>query len=360
MILHTSPLALPDGAPFRRAMLRAPQFRQPGFEAAFDSRTLFYDAFRHGNDVVLSGPPLHNMRRRFGSATFTSGGSELIAELSDINRTQRSRLRGDAGDAVRVVVDGLDATLPVSPDDREMFRDRRVLTTLSRNNALEWIADWIRYYVAVHEIDAVLLYDNGSDAYTLDELEATISGIPGLAVSVVVNWPFPFGPSAGPNNVWDSDFCQPSKHEHARFRFLEQAAQVITADIDELIVTVDGRPLHAHLASAASGGLSYRGHWIEGVAGASLPRFADFDSYDPTRAPCAKKWTIRPGAVPQSAQWSTHDLIGWSPDKSLDVRYGHFRVITTNWKYNRLKLRSDEHRVRDVELRRAMDRAFAQ
>lgn len=360
MILDTSALVLPEGAPFRRAMLRAPQRRQPGYEAAYDNRTIFYDVFRHGDDVVLSGPPLFNLRRRFAAARFTSGGTELAPSLTDISRTQRSGLSGPAAAEVMVSMEGLEATLPVSPDGRDLFRDRRVLTTISRNNRLEWITDWLRYYVAIHEIDAVLIYDNGSDAYTLAQLDAAIGGVSGIEVAVVVDWPFPFGPQAGPDRIWDSDFCQPGMHEHARFRFLEQATQVINADIDELIVTADGRPLHRHLADSPAGGLTYAGHWIEGQPSERVARFRDFDRYDPGRTLCPTKWTIRPSAVPPDAQWSTHLFTRWSPDRTATVHYGHFRLVTTNWKYNRLKLRSADNWVQDTSLRHAMDRVFAQ
>lgn len=342
-------------------MLRAPAQRQPGYEAAYDSRTLFFDAFRHGDDVILSGPPLLNLRRRLASARFTSGGPVLAASLSDINRTQRSVLRGNVGDVVDVELEGLNASLVVSPDGRDLFRGRRVLTTLSRNNPLEWIADWLRFYAIVHDVDAVLLYDNGSDAYSCEALQAAIAAIPGIALAVVVPWPFPYGPVAGPDGIWDSDFCQPGMFEHARFRFLEAASQVINADIDELVVTADGRPLHQHLAASATGGLTYIGRWIEGGAPDRLPRFADFDCFDPSRKPCPPKWTVRPAAVPSAAQWTTHLVAGGSTDRSTAMRYAHFRRMTTNWKGDkRLKDRSPETWLVDAELRRDLDRAFAQ
>jgi len=358
MILGTSALVLPEATPLRRAMRRPAEFRQPGYEDAYDSRTLFYDVFRHGDEVVLSGPPLFNLRQPLAAARFTAGATALVASLGDIDRTQRSFLRGPAGEAVALVADGLNATLPISADGRELFQGRRVLTAISRNNRLEWIADWVTYYAAIHEVDAILLYDNGSDAYALAELDAAIGAGPGIEVAVVVNWPFPFGPRAGPDGAWDSDFCHASMHEHARFRFLETAAQVINADIDELIVTADGRPLHQHLAAARSGGLKYAGRWIEGVAGDRTPRFVDFDRYDPTRARCPPKWTIVPAAVPLAAQWSTHHFVGWSLQPAMGVRYGHFRLITTNWKYDRTKKRNSDNWVVDQVLRRDLNRAF--
>lgn len=360
MIVSTSALVLPDGTPFRRAMLRPPAQRQPGYEEAYDSRTLFYDAFRHGDDVVLSGPPLLNLRRRFAAARFTSSGVQLAASLSDINRTQRSRASG-GGDEVRIEAEGLDATLEVSPDGRHLFRDRRVLMAISRNNPLRWIADWARYYATIHEINAILLYDNGSDDYGLDELEAAISSVPGIETAVVVNWPFPFGPGAGPDGHWDADFCHASMFEHARFRFLGQAAQVINADIDELVVTADGRPLYEHLAASQSGGLSYFGRWIEGIRDDRPLSHAAFDHYDPASKPCPPKWTVRPAAVPLTAQWSIHRFAGWEPDRPATVRFGHFRQLTTNWKGDRrLKERNPETWLVDAELRRDLDRAFAQ
>ncbi|MFX8481515.1 hypothetical protein ABTL74_19375, partial [Acinetobacter baumannii] len=56
-------------------------------------------------------------------------------------------------------------TLPVQPNLSHLFAGRRVLLTLSRNNAPRWIADWIRFYATLHGADAVLLYDNASDRY---------------------------------------------------------------------------------------------------------------------------------------------------------------------------------------------------
>ncbi len=46
------------------------------------------------------------------------------------------------------------------------FRDCRVIFTLSRDNELDWIRDWVRFNRDVHGADAVLLYDNRSTLYT--------------------------------------------------------------------------------------------------------------------------------------------------------------------------------------------------
>lgn len=358
MILSTSSLALPEGSPLRREMPRLPEHRQPGYEAAYDGQTLFYDVYRHGDRIVLSGPPLLNLHVPLRAARFSSGARALTAHFSDLNRTQRSSLQGSASSDVAIAMDGLNATMAISPDGRDLFNGRRVLTTLSRNNRLEWIVDWIAFYARVHEIDAVLFYDNASDAYDIGSIESAISAIPGIEVVVVVSWPFPYGPGAGANKVWDSDYCQAGMLEHARFRFLEKAAQVINADVDELVVTEDGRPLHRHLAEAGKGGLMYPGRWVEGIPPQGTPRFTDFDAYDPTQPACPAKWSVRPSAVLPEAQWGTHGFVGWWPDRPSGVYYGHYRLISTNWKYARAARKGGEGLVGDEVLRRALTRAF--
>lgn len=82
-----------------------------------------------------------------------------------------------------------------------------MLTTLSKNNPLEWLREWV-VYVAEHGIDAVLIYDNGATRYEPEELLRTLAAVGGMQRACVVDWPFPYCPGGGPANRWDSDFCQ--------------------------------------------------------------------------------------------------------------------------------------------------------
>ena len=49
-------------------------------------------------------------------------------------------------------------------------RQTRILSTLQKNNRSRWIKDWIRYYREYFDIDAVVLYDNGSENIDLPNI----------------------------------------------------------------------------------------------------------------------------------------------------------------------------------------------
>jgi hypothetical protein len=65
-------------------------------------------------------------------------------------------------------------TFSVSPNESDMFRDRRVIFTMSKDNPIEWILDWVRFNRDIHGADAVLIYDNGSSAYDSATLSAAL------------------------------------------------------------------------------------------------------------------------------------------------------------------------------------------
>src|SRR5258708_37251658 len=54
-------LRLPPEAAIKRESTRPVEFRQPGFDEAFDATTLFYDLIlsrnKHGNNLIFIAPP---------------------------------------------------------------------------------------------------------------------------------------------------------------------------------------------------------------------------------------------------------------------------------------------------------------
>src|SRR5262249_24401538 len=122
-----------------------------------------------------------------------------------------------------------------TPSMSPLFKDKRVLFTLSKNNKIEWIADWIRYNRDIHGANAVLIYDNASTIYSPTELMERLRPMPGMNETCVVSWPFKYGPlGLGLLHYWDSNFCQYGMLEHARWMFLQQARSALNSDIDEL------------------------------------------------------------------------------------------------------------------------------
>src|SRR5699024_387804 len=174
--------------------------------------------------------------------------------------------------------------IELRPDSnkRSKYKDKTVLFSKSKNNDLQWISDWVQYYVSNHGVDAVLLYDNGSTEYSTAEVLEAIT-VKGVDVATVVSWPFKFGPQGGKWNgptaaPWDSDFCEYGIIEHARHKYLSDCATLIAHDIDELLVVEDNRSLSEHLAQTKSDYLKYSGIWVEDVREslASAPTFKDY------------------------------------------------------------------------------------
>ncbi|HFM2595975.1 TPA: hypothetical protein ACG6Z2_004766, partial [Escherichia coli] len=95
----------------------------------------------------------------------------------------------------------------------------------SKNNDLNWIKDWIIFYRDQYNINGVLIYDNSSTVYTLDEMASFLSN-ENLGVEIVlVSWPFKYGPQGSDkdNLPWDSDFCQHGAMENAKVKYLKHA-----------------------------------------------------------------------------------------------------------------------------------------
>ena len=234
--------------------------------------------------------------------------------------------------------------LAINPDCNNLFSGKKVLLTMSRNNNLQWIRDWVAFYAANHGINGVLIYDNNSDEYCLDELAETLAVFKKLEI-VIVPWGFRFGPGrypGGPDETLsDSKFCQLGGLEHARFRFLSQAAWVINADIDELLVARGGSIADDLALNPKSVGLSFKTQWVEALAGYGdgnrVKSFSDYFHFDRAASRSShNKWIVVPSKVDEKNQWLVHGVKGISHADMGDMRYfAHFRGINTNWKSKR-------------------------
>lgn len=216
------------------------------------------------------------------------------------------------------------------------------MTTKSKNNDLQWISDWAKFHAIKHGVDAVLLYDNGSDDYTSSDVLAALDH-PQLDVVIVVDWPFKFGPQGGSWNglkgaPWDSDYCEYGILEHARHRFLSEAAGVINHDIDELAVTSNGQTIFEVINDSKDGYIRYFGRWIENITKQpqNIPQFTDFAYYSTVRNPTTVKWALDPKRTADAKQWKTHGITNLPPVANTEqVMHRHFMGINTNWKWKR-------------------------
>jgi hypothetical protein len=358
IVCRTSAVSLSDFTATRREATRSLQFRGENFDRDFDSTTLFYDAAQVGDSrVALFAPPFLNLSRAVAATTFSSGGRHYAARQRRLDRHAQLWLDIPAGNGP-IKSEGPLGRFEFLPSANEnrLFRDCRVIFTMSKDNPIEWITDWVRFNRDVHGANAVLLYDNGSSAYDSATLSAALRSIDGLQRSVVVEWPFKYGPQ-GINSWdhWDSDFCQLGAWEHARWRFLQDAQSVMNSDIDELVLSQTGRSVFEAAESSRSGLVRYRGRWIIGIDNGAddtvaAPRHTDFSVFMPpdyrfSRSlmwrdmnECPAKWTLVPGKCPVHAQWHVHTILSWRAAylRTREFSFRHFREIGSNWKYRRV------------------------
>jgi SAM-dependent methyltransferase len=228
-----------------------------------------------------------------------------------------------------------------------LYAGKRVLYTLSKDNDLRWIIDWIRFHVRNHGANAVLLYDNASTKYSGEELERSLrQAFPQLEVNVV-QWPYKYGPQGlSRDSGWDSDFCQAGAFHDARFRFLDRASSVLNCDIDELVVSSNGGSIFEATEKARNGCLVFGGHWLSNAIDERRDKLNSWSdvrhSYfkyaeRSTSDPCPNKWCVVPGRCDIKDQWRTHSILG-KDSTACHTRifsYRHFRSVSTNWKYQR-------------------------
>lgn len=358
IVCRTRPVLLPDFTAARREPTRPEEFRGENFDRQFDDTTLFYDAVSVGeSQVALFAPPFFNLAESLSATRFFAGSAPCEAEIRSYDRHAQIWMKTSPADSIRARGPLGDFAITVSRSEWDFFRDRRVIFTMSKDNPIEWILDWVRFNRDVHGADAVLIYDNGSTAYASATLSDAIASVSGIERSVVVEWPCRYGPQ-GTNSWdhWDSDFCQLGAWEHARWRFLQDARAVMNSDVDELVLSKDGTSVFEAAERSPLGLVRYRGRWIIGVdrdgsrATDALPRHRDFEIYMPPeyrfswRAGrrdmngCQPKWTVVPQKCPPRSQWHVHSIASWWPSYlpcSRNFTFGHFREIGNNWKYQR-------------------------
>lgn len=347
-VVTVNPIMIPESSTIRREAPRVRELRQADYDKRFDNDTLAYDVFSIGQKgrVQLCGPPLLNLAEAFKTACWFIDGSPALATLSDLDRTQYSWLSGQAsgGEELTFIAEDFRTRTKISPSGLSFFHNRRVLTTKSKNNDLKWISDWAKFHAIKHGVDAVLLYDNGSDNYTPADVLSALDH-PELDVVIVVDWPFKFGPQGGrwdqlKDAPWDSDFCEYGILEHARRRFLSEADGVISHDIDELVLTSNNQTIFEVIDESEAGYIRYPGRWIENITTQSQekPQFTDFFVYSTERSPSTVKWALDPRRTSGAQQWKTHGIASLAaPVKTEQVMHRHFMGINTNWKWKRDK-----------------------
>lgn len=357
-VIRPSAVVMPEGGP-ARVPPRPIDKQEPGYLGKYDATTLFYDVFRMGSEVLALGPPAGSLQPVVDEVRLVDPHhtiSQAFSTDAGLDRVGRfwSRAPRDQA-ALYVTTPVLNDPIPVSGDLARHFAGRRAMMTLSKNNPLEWIGTWARWYVDRHGVDAIVFYDNGSTAYTPSDVWQTLRAVPGIEVAAVVEWNFRYGP-LGTNQwrLWDSNYTQHGALEHARWRMLRDAAGFLNVDIDELVIDVDGRSVFVEVARSAGLGLQIAGTWVypDPQAPAGLPKHADAYWVLPGDRASPPKWIVVPRRLPRKAQLGIHNFNrGGYLLEAKHLRFGHLLNISTNWNGGRDSFNVDTTRYRiDTEL----------
>ena len=351
-MFHCTSLSLPPEAAIKRESTRPVEFRKPGFDEAFDASTLFYDLIlsrnKYGNNLIFIGPPFLNLFPSFYGGRI--GGQPLTSTISNYY------LRGLCSDvwipnwdsdAVDLELDFGSYRLTPQSAATHLYRGKRVLYTLSRDNEVRWIVDWVQFHARNHGANAVLIYDNASTKYAAEDLERSLKeGFPGFEINVV-HWPYKYGPQSFKGGWWDSNFCQMGAFQDARFRFLDSASSVLNCDIDEFVVSEKGESIFDTTEKSRNGCTMFSGRWISNATVGTQPdlnslsdfRHGYFRYLARTEPACPNKWCVVPRRCKLEEHWDQHTVSGrdLASSYSDSFSYRHFQSISTNWKYQRVR-----------------------
>ena len=358
----------------------------------FDFETMFFDVFRSGEGVLCLGPPLEGCfpgrtaPRLSDKRSPIAPKQHIAAPRIPEQHTSRLIVSNLDPDCATFQLEAVGVTLDVAVNASQagLLSGRRVLVTLSKDTPLRWIVDWATFHVRMHGADAVLLYDNGSLSYSLDELAASLSGVAGLREVVVVAWPFPYGVGGVPGENDPDNFCQTGALDHARRCFCTEAQSVLNLDIDELFPPGD-QSIFEQVETSSHAVILFHGIWaeapgVESLDDVSSVRHADCSfawrsqikmrEQGKTEGLCRTKWVAVPARCGPDVEWGVHEIYPaaasarrsqrrWSM-LDLTIAYRHCRQINTGWKTDRWRSSAnfDEVCSLDLGMTTALARAF--
>lgn len=362
-VYQPNSLTIPEGMDLRRVNARPNKFiykdYAEDYKRKYDNTTVFYDIFKTESKIYLIGPPLLNLSLilqecyaydKNGKVTKVDIKTKVLerTQLSWIDVSEEStefeKLRFDFSVFQKLFLQENErfSFVNIGKDFNNILEDTKAAMTHQLNNRLEWISDWAVYYQRIHGVDTVVIYDNNSTAYSLQDIADSLKDIPGLSNVIVVKWNFKFGPQGnpwcGPDTPWDSDFCQIGSFQHMRYFFTLKSKGFISADIDELVIPLCGIDAFEALEQSDNGVVGFEGNTIERHVSNSninddFPRHYHFWERREDKSGGTIKWAGAP------KKWSDESIsltchwvrkIKYDIDKRFSI--GHFVRVNTGWK----------------------------
>ena len=343
MINKIQKVELSGEASPRRISPRREEDKQSNYDDLFDATTLFADVYLAGTELVMVGPPLLNLADGLEASRFEYRGEDITERITIRNLDRLVEIRAEVGGLAGnlSIVGPLGVwTVNIGHEDFPPLNGANILLTQQRDNDIEWILYWVMWHVQNHAVDVVVIYDNGSSLYSLDELEAACLNVPGVRHCLIIDWQVPFGVTGGPNQKWDSDYGQHEFLHHARTKYLNKSRAVLCCDIDELVqVLGEGDGIFDQIVASPSGVLSFSRLQVlqiprPGLEDSRLRVHSLYGYVAESRALLNAKYGWNPAVLAEEAQLMVHRVANVDyPCADVNQVVGwHFGGIRKDWR----------------------------
>ncbi len=232
-------------------------------------QTVFYDIFYDSakKQVIGFGPALHKLGKHNKLMRVLIDNQTVPFSLTSMKmirllQVEMNELDSKPNVQVKLQFSEFEETFSVKTTQNlrtktTVAKPELTLTTLQKDNPVEWIEDWINWHYRLYGINRLILYDNISS--NRNNLIEHLNNMDLPVEIILVDWPFEYGLGGG-------SFGQKGALNHCRLAFPVPAGYCINIDIDEYLVYQGNSSLLGYLKNEFQthkiGSMRMREKWI--------------------------------------------------------------------------------------------------
>ena len=251
-----------------------------------DTKTIFYDVFidKRTRQLRCIGPRLYNLRKELFPLTIRVGNrvvSYRYYEIEHIFFLETTNLVTNLPKIIEIEFSfkcyKKTVALNWQRDEHRISAYDNIpltISTLQRDNHIEWIGDWLLWHRRLYDIRRVVLYDNSSS--NREQLINFLRVLKSELQIIFVDWPFPHG-------VKPVKHAQRGSLNHCRLRFPVSRGYCVNLDVDEYLVKSECENLldflDRTLKYPSPGAVLFHSTIVPNVLGSDqrgIPRFFNF------------------------------------------------------------------------------------
>jgi len=216
-----------------------------------DRTTVFYDVFicPESDRLLCIGPTLYNLKHHLFPLRIYLNNREIKYKYLQIERLfflESERLERALSNYATVTFKfrkfSKQVEVCIGNNRKQLYTksDSEItISTLQKDNPVEWIADWILWHKRLYNVKRVVLYDNGSS--NIKQLMGYLPSLEPEVQIIFVHWVYPHG-------VSPLKSAQHGSLNHCRLKFPVQNGFCINLDIDEYLVKPGSESLSDYLS----------------------------------------------------------------------------------------------------------------